>query len=77
MKNLAQTLLIYNARLFTPIHPGLTGWLLVEHEHIRSVGFGNPPNFSEHAFMRSLDAHGITYYPVSSICTFMEPWGMN
>ncbi len=63
MKNPVQTLLIYNARLFTPIHPGLTGWLLVENGHIRSIGFGNTPNVSEHAFIRSLDAPGHNVLP--------------
>lgn len=63
MKIPAQGLLIHNARLFTPTHPGLMGWLLVENERIRSLGFGKPPNFSEHAFIRSLDAQGHNLLP--------------
>ena len=46
----AQQLLIENARLFTPNHAGLTGWLLVENGLIRAIGFGDTPDFSSDAF---------------------------
>jgi N-acetylglucosamine-6-phosphate deacetylase len=56
-------LLIHNARLFTPNHPGLMGWLLVENGRIRSMGFGNTPDFSEEPSTRSLDAQGRNLLP--------------
>src|SRR5262245_30203172 len=43
----SKRLLIHNARLFTPNHAGLTGWLLVESGIIRGIGFGNTPDFSD------------------------------
>jgi len=59
----AQRLLIQNARLFTPRHAGLTGWLLVERGLIRAIGFGNIPDFSHGASIKSLDAHGNMLLP--------------
>lgn len=56
MKIPAQRSLIHNARLFTPNHAGLTGWLLVENGLISSIGFGNVPNFSDDASIQLLDA---------------------
>jgi N-acetylglucosamine-6-phosphate deacetylase len=58
-----QRLLIHHARLFTPNHPGLTGWLLVENGLIRSVGFGNIPNFSGNDSIQLLDAQGQNLLP--------------
>ena len=55
--------LIQNARLFTPNHTGLMGWLLIESEMIRSMGFGNTPDFSEDASIQSLDAQGNNLLP--------------
>jgi N-acetylglucosamine-6-phosphate deacetylase len=51
-----QRLLIHNARLLTPHHGGLMGWLLVGNGLIRSLGFGNPPHFSDDASIQLLDA---------------------
>src|SRR5215216_1901522 len=59
----AQRLLIQHARLFTPRHAGLTGWLLVERGLIRAIGFGNIPDFSHGASIKSLDAHGHMLLP--------------
>jgi N-acetylglucosamine-6-phosphate deacetylase len=56
-------LLIHNARLFTPNHPGLTGWLLVENGLIRALGFGNPPDFSRDESTQSLNANGQMLLP--------------
>ena len=56
-------LLIHNARLFTPNHAGLAGWLLVENGRIRSLGFGNVPHFSEDAAIQLLDAQGHNLLP--------------
>ena len=59
----AQQLLIENARLFTPNHPGLTGWLLVESGLIRAIGFGDTPNFSSDASIQIMDAQGNNLLP--------------
>ncbi|HKG53925.1 MAG TPA: N-acetylglucosamine-6-phosphate deacetylase [Anaerolineales bacterium] len=59
----AQRLLIHNARLFTPNHAGLTGWLLVEDGLIRSIGFGNAPNFSDNDVIQLLDGQGQNLLP--------------
>src|SRR5687767_6301656 len=59
----AQRLLIENARLFTPNHPGLTGWLLVENGLIGAIGFGNTPDFSDDTSLKSLDARGDNLLP--------------
>jgi N-acetylglucosamine-6-phosphate deacetylase len=58
-----QRLLIYNARLFTPNHAGLMGWLLIENGLIRSFGFGNAPHFSGDASIQSFDARGNNLLP--------------
>jgi N-acetylglucosamine-6-phosphate deacetylase len=58
-----QRLLIQNARLFTPSHAGLPGWLLVERGLIRAMGFGTPPDFSPDASIKSLDAQGDNLLP--------------
>lgn len=59
----AQRLLIHNARLFTPNHPGLPGWLLAEHGLIRAIGFGDTPDFSSAGSVQSLDANGQNLLP--------------
>jgi N-acetylglucosamine-6-phosphate deacetylase len=59
----AQRLLIQNARLFTPNHPGLMGWLLAEGGVIRAIGFGNTPDFSSDASIRAVDARGHNLLP--------------
>jgi N-acetylglucosamine-6-phosphate deacetylase len=56
-------LLIHNARLFTPKHAGLTGWLLVENGLIRSLGVGNIPHFSDDAAIQLLDGQGHNLLP--------------
>jgi N-acetylglucosamine-6-phosphate deacetylase len=56
-------LLIHNARLFTPHHVGLTGWLLTEDSHIRAIGFGNPPDFSADASVQYMNAKGGALLP--------------
>jgi len=56
-------LLIHHARLFTPNHAGLTGWLLTENGLIRSIGFGNPPNFSQDESVQRMDAKGFMLLP--------------
>ena len=53
----AQRLLIHNARLFTPNHAGLVGWLLFENGLIRAIGFGRPPDFSTDDSVQSLNAN--------------------
>ena len=58
-----QRLLIHNARLFTPNHPGLLGWLLVENGLIRALGFGNTPNFSNKTSLQLIDAQGENLLP--------------
>ena len=63
MNSAPQQLLIQNARLFTPNHAGLTGWLLVESGLIRAMGFGTPPDFSPDASIKSLDAQGDNLLP--------------
>jgi N-acetylglucosamine-6-phosphate deacetylase len=60
---MADRLLIHNARLFTPDHPGMTGWLLAENGSIRAVGFGSTPDFSHDASVHSLDAQGQMLLP--------------
>jgi len=59
----AQRLLIHNARLFTPNHAGLTGWLLVEDGLIRSIGFGNLPSFSKDDSIQLVDGQGQNLLP--------------
>ncbi len=59
----AQRLMIHNARLFTPHHAGLLGWLLIENGLIRALGFGNTPDFSDHASISTLNAQGHNLLP--------------
>jgi len=59
----SQRLLIHNARLFTPNHAGLTGWLLIENGLIRAIGFGNTPDFSYDTSIHVLDAQGDNLLP--------------
>jgi N-acetylglucosamine-6-phosphate deacetylase len=63
MNGSAPRLLIHNARLFTPNHPGLLGWLLIESGLIRAIGFGNTPDFSNDVSVKSLDAQGNNLLP--------------
>ncbi len=56
-------LLIHNARLFTPNQAGLMRWILVEDGLIRSMGFGNAPDFSRDDSIQSLDANGSMLLP--------------
>jgi N-acetylglucosamine-6-phosphate deacetylase len=63
MTDPGQSVLIQNARLFTPNHPGLMGWLLAESGNIRALGFGNVPDFSHGASVESLDARGGVLLP--------------
>jgi N-acetylglucosamine-6-phosphate deacetylase len=63
MNTSAPRLLIHNARVFTPNHPGLMGWLLIESGLIKAIGFGNTPNFSNDAAAQSLDAQGNNLLP--------------
>ena len=56
-------LLIHNARLHTPNHAGLMGWLLVEESHIRGIGFGNPPDFSQNDSVQTINANGRPLLP--------------
>jgi N-acetylglucosamine-6-phosphate deacetylase len=58
-----QRLLVHNARLFTPTHAGLPGWLLVENGLIQTIGFGNTPDFSDDPSVKSLDAQGNNLLP--------------
>ena len=51
-------LLIHNARLVTPHQPGNIGWLLTEGDRIRSLGFGQVPEFNGDAVLQRLDAGG-------------------
>jgi N-acetylglucosamine-6-phosphate deacetylase len=58
----ARRLLIHNARLFTPVQPGRTGWLLVERGQIHSIGFGEAPRLNGGS-LRQLDAEGKQLLP--------------
>ena len=61
MNTTSSRLLIHNARLFTPNHPGLLGWLLVESGLIKAIGFGKTPDFD--TSVQSLDAQGNNLLP--------------
>jgi len=56
-------LLIHNAHLYTPNHAGLMGWLLTEESHIRGIGFGNPPDFSQDDSVQTINADGRALLP--------------
>jgi N-acetylglucosamine-6-phosphate deacetylase len=58
-----QRLLIHHARLFTPQHPGRTGWLLVEGGQIRSIGFGKTPDIEGGLALQRVDAQGNMLLP--------------
>ncbi len=58
-----QRLLIHHARLFTPHGPGRTGWLLVEGGLIRSIGFGQAPDFPDEISLQRVDAQGDMLLP--------------
>ena len=59
----ASRLLVHHGRLFTPHHPGLMGWLLIENGRIRALGFGDTPDFSDDPSIQSLDADGNNVLP--------------
>jgi len=59
----ASRLLIHNARLFTPDHPGVTGWLLAENGSICLMGFGEAPRFPGDATLKIVDARGHNLLP--------------
>jgi N-acetylglucosamine-6-phosphate deacetylase len=63
MRTQTPRLLIHNARLFTPDHAGLPGWLLVEEGLIRAIGYGETPDFSNGASLQTLDAQGHNLLP--------------
>src|SRR5512133_1887394 len=58
MIHAARSLLIHNARLITPHLPGRPGWLLVEGDKIRSIGYGQTPEFSAELSLQRIDAQG-------------------
>jgi N-acetylglucosamine-6-phosphate deacetylase len=58
-----QRLLIHHARLFTPQHPGRTGWLLVEGGQIHSIGFGKAPDIESGSALQRVDAQGDMLLP--------------
>src|SRR5215471_10864140 len=58
MTHITQRLLIHNARLVTPQVSGQTGWLLIEGDKIRSIGYGQTPEFSDNSVFQQLDANG-------------------
>jgi N-acetylglucosamine-6-phosphate deacetylase len=60
---MTKRLLIYNARLFTPHHPGQTGWLLVTNGQIRSIGFGQRPILPARSEVQEIDAGGNMVLP--------------
>jgi cytosine/adenosine deaminase-related metal-dependent hydrolase len=68
----ALPLLIENAALYTPAGVREPGWLLAEGGQIRDLGEGQPPELSGAA--RRVDAQGMPYCPVLSICTCTGPW---
>ena len=63
MTSSPQRLLIHNARLFTPNHPGLLGWLLAENGLIRAIGFGKTADFSSEDSLQALNAQGQMLLP--------------
>lgn len=59
----ASRLLIYNAQLFTPSHPGQTGWLLVKNGQIHLIGFGQRPVLPANSDVKEVDAQGKRLLP--------------
>ncbi len=57
------SLLILNARLFTPTAEWLVGWLLVEGRRIANLGPGDPPEFEPGRIGREIDAGGWMLLP--------------
>jgi N-acetylglucosamine-6-phosphate deacetylase len=62
MTRTSQHLLIHHAHLFIPQQPGRRGWLLVEGGQIRSIGFGEAPDF-EGSSLQRVDALGDNLLP--------------
>jgi len=60
---MTRRMLFHNTRLFTPRHPGRIGWLLMENGKIKSIGFGEVPQFSTDASMQRIDAEGKALLP--------------
>jgi len=60
---MTKRLLIYNAQLFTPHHPGQLGWLLVKDAQIHLIGFGRRPILPAHSDVQELDADGNRLLP--------------
>lgn len=59
----AGTLLVYNARLYTPAAVWEPGWLLAEEGRIWGLGPGEPPPFESGQVGRRLDARGHSLLP--------------
>jgi N-acetylglucosamine-6-phosphate deacetylase len=60
---MTKRMLIYNARLFTPHHPGQLGWLLTKNGQIRSIGFGQRPILPGTGEVEEVDAQGNMLLP--------------
>jgi N-acetylglucosamine-6-phosphate deacetylase len=60
---MTKRMLIHNARLFTPHHPGQTGWLLTKNGQIRSIGFGQRPVLPARGDVQEVDAQGNMLLP--------------
>lgn len=58
-----ESLLIYNAQLFTPADVWRPGWLLAEGKNIRALGPGDPPEFEPGRVNRRIDAGGKPLLP--------------
>ena len=56
-------LLITNARIYTPLHPVFTGWLLAEDKKILSFSKGQPSAELAAAADRTIDAGGKALLP--------------
>jgi N-acetylglucosamine-6-phosphate deacetylase len=63
MNGSAKRLLIHNARLFTPHHPGQSGWLLVKNGQIHLLGFGQRPILPGTGEVQEVDAGGKMLLP--------------
>src|SRR5947207_5967876 len=55
--------LIHNTLLYTPRHAGFMGWRLVKESHIRGIGFGNLPDFSQDDSVQAINANGRALLP--------------
>lgn len=60
---MTKRLLIHNARLFTPHHPGQLGWLLIKDSQISSIGFGKRPILPPNSDVYEMDADGKRLLP--------------